>query len=169
MPAAAPSRQTPSSAAEIEASAVLKLGDFADIPCLNISEARIILQKTLDTRQQKGAVMRETETLIKTRDYLEIFSVFKEIPDAQALEAIVNVYSKELTNFEKSAIGRFFLRGESGKIGWDVLTRWIGSLVPTCADEAKTLIPSLVGKLSDDDLEDLCRQLQRLKFQAQQR
>lgn len=92
--------------------------------------------------------MRETETLVKTRDYLEIFSVFKEIPDAQALEGIVNVYSKELTNFEKSAIG---------------------SLVPGCADEAKTLIPSLVGKLSDEDLEDLCRQLQRLKFQAQQR
>lgn len=51
--------------------------------------------------------MRETETLVKTRDYLEIFSVFKEIPDAQALEGIVNVYSKELTNFEKSAIGTF--------------------------------------------------------------
>jgi hypothetical protein len=50
-----------------------------------------ILQKTLDTQQQKGAVMRETDTLIKTRDYLEIFSVFKENPDAQALEAIVNV------------------------------------------------------------------------------
>jgi DNA-directed RNA polymerase II subunit RPB4 len=105
MAPAAPSRQSPTSATDIEASAVLKLGDFADIPCLNISEARIILQKTLDTRKQKGAVMRETETLNKTRIYLEIFSVFKEIPDAQALEGIVNVYSKELTNFEKSAIG----------------------------------------------------------------
>lgn len=41
--------------------------------------------------------------------------------------------------------------------------------MPGCADEAKTLIPSLVGKLSDEDLEDLCRQLERLKFQAQQR
>lgn len=50
--------------------------------------------------------MRETETLVKTRDYLEIFSVFKEIPDAQALEGIVNVFGgKGLTNFEKSAIG----------------------------------------------------------------
>ncbi|KAF7505411.1 hypothetical protein GJ744_000957 [Endocarpon pusillum] len=149
MAPAAPSRQSPTSATDIEATSTLKLGDFADIPCLNISEARIILQKTLDTRKSKGAVMRETETLIKTRDYLEIFSVFKEIPDAQALEGIVNVFGgKGLTNFEKSAIG---------------------SLVPSCADEAKTLIPSLVGKLSDDDLEDLCRQLQRLKFQAQQR
>jgi DNA-directed RNA polymerase II subunit RPB4 len=107
MPPAAPSRQSPTSSTDIEASAVLKLGDFADIPCLNISEARIILQKTLDTRKQKGAVMRETETLVKTRDYLEIFSTFKEIPDAQALEGIVNVHSKVLTNFEKSAIGMF--------------------------------------------------------------
>lgn len=112
MPAAAPSRQSPTSATDIEASTVLKLGDFADIPCLNISEARIILQKTLDTRHQKGAVIRETETQVKTRDYLEIFSVFKEIPDAQALEAIVNVYSKELTNFEKSAIGMFAMCGK---------------------------------------------------------
>ncbi len=107
MAPAAPSRQSPTSATDIEATSTLKLGDFADIPCLNISEARIILQKTLDTRRSKGAVMRETETLIKTRDYLEIFSVFKEIPDAQALEGIVNVFGgKGLTNFEKSAIGR---------------------------------------------------------------
>jgi hypothetical protein len=42
-----------------------------------------------------------------------------------------------------------------------------GSLMLTCANEAKMLIPSLAGKLLDDDLEDLCRPLQRLKFQAQ--
>jgi DNA-directed RNA polymerase II subunit RPB4 len=105
MPAAAPSRQSPTSTADIEASSSLRLGDFADIPCLNTSEARIILAKTLETRRAKGAGMRETETLVKTRDYLEIFAVYKEIPDAQALEAVVNVWSKELTNFEKSAIG----------------------------------------------------------------
>ena len=107
MPPAAPSRQSPTSATDIEASAVLKLGEFADIPCLNISEARIILQKTLDTRLAKGGVIPDKDNLTKTRDYLEIFSVFKEIPDAQALEGIVNVYSKVLTNFEKSAIGGF--------------------------------------------------------------
>lgn len=43
----------------------------------------------------------------------------------------------------------------------------IGSLVPTCADEAKTLIPSLVGQISDQDLDDLCNDLQKLKRQAQ--
>lgn len=64
--------------------------------------------------------MRETETLVKTRDYLEIFSVFKEIPDAQALEGIVNVYSKELTNFEKSAIGMCGILRE-GSLGWNGL------------------------------------------------
>jgi hypothetical protein len=42
-----------------------------------------------------------------------------------------------------------------------------GSLVPTCADEAKTLIPSLVGQISDQDLDDLCNDLQKLKRQAQ--
>ena len=43
----------------------------------------------------------------------------------------------------------------------------LGSLVPTCADEAKTLIPSLVGQISDQDLDDLCNDLQKLKRQAQ--
>lgn len=38
--------------------------------------------------------------------------------------------------------------------------------MPSCADEAKTLIPSLVGQISDSDLEDLCQDLQRLKRQA---
>jgi hypothetical protein len=60
--------------------------------------------------------MRETETLIKTQDHLEIFSVFKEIPDAQALEAIVKVCSKELTKFEKSAIGMFLISEGGGVI-----------------------------------------------------
>jgi hypothetical protein len=47
-------------------------------------------------------------------------------------------------------------------------TDWaVGSLVPTCADEAKTLIPSLVGQISDQDLDDLCNDLQKLKRQAQ--
>ncbi len=67
-------------------------------------------------------------------------------------------------------LGRGVKRGDGG-VGW---ISWLivfctGSLVPCCADEAKTLIPSLAGKLSDEDLEDLCRQLERLKFQAQQR
>lgn len=108
MPLAAPSRQSPTTSSDIEASAVLKLGEFENVPCLNTSEARLILQKSLDTRKQRGAMVPAKDNLNKTKEYLEIFSVFKEVPDAKALEAIVNVYSEVLTNFEKSAIGWSF-------------------------------------------------------------
>ena len=44
----------------------------------------------------------------------------------------------------------------------------LGSLVPTGADEAMALIPSLSKeKISEEDLEELCKDLQRLKMQAQ--
>jgi len=145
MPRAAPSRDPPAASQDLEAGPVLKLGEYADQPTLNTSEARIILKKTIDARRVRNHNADETETLTKTRDYLEIFAVFKEIPDIGQVESIIDTYGKDLTRFEKSQLG---------------------TLVPSCADEAKTLIPSLVGQISDSDLEDLCQDLQRLKRQA---
>ena len=151
MAPAAPSREAPSATNDLEAGLHLKLGEYAEVPTLNTSEARIILQKTLDTRRARGRNTDETETLAKTRDYLEIFAPFKGLAEAQQVEGIINSYVNNLERFEKSQLG---------------------SLVPTCADEAKALIPSLEvkvadGKISDDDLDEMCRDLQRLKRQAQ--
>jgi DNA-directed RNA polymerase II subunit RPB4 len=151
MAPAAPSREAPSATNDLEAGMTLKLGEYADEPTLNTSEARIILKKTLDTRRARGHNTEETETLAKTRDYLEIFAVFKELAEAQQVEGIINSYGKNLERFERSQLG---------------------SLVPTCADEAKALIPSLEGKvtdgkITDDELDDLCSDLQKVKRQAQ--
>lgn len=150
-PHAAPSRNAPTTATDLEAGPVLKLGEYTDEPTLNTSEARIILLKTLDTRASRGRTYDETETLAKTKDYLEIFAVFKDLAEAQQVEGIIDSYGKGLERFEKSQLG---------------------SLVPTCADEAKALIPSLErkveqGLIGDEDLEDICKELQRLKRQAQ--
>lgn len=38
-----------------------------------------------------------------------------------------------------------------------------GSLVPADADEAKTMIPSLANKISDEELKDLCDQMEDLR------
>lgn len=38
-----------------------------------------------------------------------------------------------------------------------------GSLCPDTAEEAKTLIPSLEGKISDDDLQELLDEMMRLR------
>ena len=105
MPRAAPSREAPSANTDLEAGATLKLGEYADQPTLNTSEARIILKKALDTRRARGGNFDETETLAKTRDYLEIFAVFKELPDAQQAEGIIETYGKDLARFEKSQLG----------------------------------------------------------------
>merc|ERR1711939_279623 len=125
MPHAAPSRVPPTATSDLEAGAVLKLGEFQNEVTLNLSEARIILQKTLATRAARGGGFEETETTAKTRENLE--------------------------RFEKSQLG---------------------SLVPTCSDEAKALIPSLERKVeegivNEEELEGICRELQRLKRQAQ--
>jgi len=39
----------------------------------------------------------------------------------------------------------------------------LASLCPDSAEEAKTLIPSLEGKISDDDLEELLNEMGRLR------
>lgn len=39
----------------------------------------------------------------------------------------------------------------------------IGSLCPDTFEEAKTLIPSLEGKISDDDLQDLLDEMMKLR------
>ena len=151
MPHAAPSRVAPTATSDLEAGAVLKLGEFQNEITLNLSEARIVLQKSLEQRVKEQKHIEETEVLLKTKDYLEIFAVFKDLAEAQQVEGIVNAFGENLEKFEKSQLG---------------------SLVPTCSDEAKALIPSLEKKVEDgivaeDDLEGICRELQRLKRQAQ--
>jgi hypothetical protein len=105
MPRAAPSREAPSATNDQEAGVVLKLGEYTEEPTLNTSEARMIILKTLETRKKLGANTDETETLVKTKDYLEIFAVFKELQEAQQVEGIINVYGSRLEKFEKSQIG----------------------------------------------------------------
>ena len=148
MPHAAPSRNAPTATSDLEAGAVLKLGEFQNEVTLNLSEARIILQKTLATRPPR---FEETETTVKTKDYLEIFAVFKDLAEAEQVEGLINSLGENLARFEKSQLG---------------------SLVPTSADEAKALIPSLEKKVEDgtvteEELDGICEQLQRIKRQAQ--
>lgn len=45
----------------------------------------------------------------------------------------------------------------------DHLTTPSGSLCPDTAEEAKTLIPSLETKISDEDLQDLLDELMKLR------
>jgi DNA-directed RNA polymerase II subunit RPB4 len=150
-PHAAPSREQPTASTDLEAGRDLKLGEFADVDTLSLSEARIVLQAALDARVKRGEHLEETENMQKTRDYLEIFAVFKDFKVAEQVDHLVSSISPNLVKFEKTQIK---------------------SLLPTCAEEAKALIPSLEKKIEDDlldeiQLEDICKEVQRLKRQSE--
>ena len=144
MAPAAPSREPPSLTTDLDAGATLRLGEFSSEMTLNVNEARLILTKVSLTRLNKMSG-DETEVLLKTRDYLEVFAAFKEQADCLQLEQIIELHGAGLERFEQSQIG---------------------NLLPSCADEALTLIPSLEGKIGRDELEALCAALQRHKMQA---
>lgn len=152
---AAPSRDKPVASADLEAGRELKLGDYSEDPTLSLSEARIILNRTFEIRRSRSKnpedALKKTETLAKTENYLELFAVFKEMSDAQNVEITLNTYADRLGRFERSQMA---------------------SLVPTCADEAKAIIPSIEKKVEDniiteEELDQLCHELVRYKKQAQ--
>lgn len=143
-------------AQDLEAFRELKLGEFSDDPTLNLSEARIILEKSLEARDKRvkeldpnhqGPTYKESDILIKTRDYLQLFAAFKDMQSAEVAERTINELSDGMERFERSQIG---------------------TLVPGTADEAKALIPSLEKKceegiVNETDLEALCKELTRLR------
>jgi DNA-directed RNA polymerase subunit F len=148
---AAPSKEQPTASTDLEAGTELNLGEFATEETLSLSEARIVLLKTIDHRAQHGAQFEETENTAKAREYLEIFAVFKDLAMAEQVEALINRLGTGLEKFEKSQLK---------------------SLIPTCADEAKAVIPSLEkkceeGVVDEDELQGICKELQRLKRQAE--
>ena len=174
MAPAYPSRDPPSASTDLEAGLHLRLGEYADCNTLSASEARLILQKTLDNRRKpqpnNPSANGATPQIITTTppisppspsttpkshprpsSTLELFAAFKNVAEAQQVEGIVNSYGKNLERFEKSQLG---------------------TLVPGSSDEAKALIPSLEekvgrGVVSDQDLDEMCRDLKRLERQAQ--
>lgn len=99
---AAPSRQQPTASTDLEAGKELKLGEFAAEETLSLSEARIVLTKTLESRVQAGAQYEETENTAKAREYLEIFAVFKDLAMAEQVEALINRLGNGLEKFEST-------------------------------------------------------------------
>jgi DNA-directed RNA polymerase subunit F len=128
--------------------------------------------------------------LSKTRDYLDHFARFKRKENVEAVERLLSAH-KELAKFERAQLGSYSSSTKTwskwkeklsketlgkeerrgmdwcwegqgfalNKIGW-----WwrIGSLCCDTAEEAKTLVPSLQDKISDDDLQELLDEITKL-------
>ncbi|RPA77944.1 hypothetical protein BJ508DRAFT_416773 [Ascobolus immersus RN42] len=144
MPLPAPTARAKESAhIDEEAGSTLRLGEFQNVPSLTLSETRelikAVLQHRVDNNQYQG--VGETEVLTKTKEYLDVFSRFKQRESIQAVERILSQQT-QLAAFEKSQLG---------------------TLCCDSAEEAKTLIPSLQNKLSDDDLQRLLDDITKLR------
>lgn len=123
-----------------EATAELKLGEFQHVPTLTLSEARLLINAVMEHRKASRKV-EETETLIKTQDYLDVFARFKQKENIEAVERMLASHT-ELESFERSQLG---------------------SLCCETAEEAKTLIPSLNNKITDVDLQELLDDITKLR------
>jgi DNA-directed RNA polymerase II subunit RPB4 len=78
--------------------------------------------------------------LMKTTDYLDHFARFKRKENVEAVERLLSAH-KELAKFERAQLG---------------------SLCCDTAEEAKTLVPSLQDKISDEELQDLLDEITKL-------
>ncbi|KAF4553613.1 DNA-directed RNA polymerase II subunit rpb4-like protein [Elsinoe fawcettii] len=123
-----------------EASAQLKLGEFQDVPSLNLSEARYVINAVTQSRRNDKKKPADSETLLKVQEYLEMFARYKQQERVQALEQVFD--NTALHKFERSQLG---------------------SLCPDTAEEAKTLIPSLEGKIDEDELSVLLEEMKELR------
>jgi len=123
-----------------EAGEELKLGEFQNVPSLSLSEARLLINAVMDHRKQQRKV-EETDVLLKTTQYLDVFARFKQKENIAAVERMLAAHT-DLESFERSQLG---------------------SLCCETAEEVKTLIPSLANKKSDADLQDLLDEITKLR------
>ncbi|ORY14558.1 HRDC-like protein [Clohesyomyces aquaticus] len=141
---------------EEELGAEPKLGDFEDVHALSVSEARAVITAVHSARKKKdpgsnplGAdrVHNDSQyviahpTITAFMEYLETFSRYKQNENLHALSGLLDSQS-ELTSVEKAMLG---------------------SLACDSADEAKTLIPSLANKMTDEALQSMLDEMQKLR------
>ncbi|KAF2754206.1 hypothetical protein EJ05DRAFT_479738 [Pseudovirgaria hyperparasitica] len=133
-------KERPSGDEEVGSS--LKLGEFQGVHSLSVSEARILVNAVFKDRKQRRPNWNwDKENITKMVDYLEEFSRFKQTEANESLERVLD-QRRELEYFERSQLA---------------------NLCPESADEAKTLIPSITNKISDDDLQELLNEIGKLR------
>ncbi|KAK5148848.1 HRDC-like protein [Cryomyces antarcticus] len=124
-----------------EAAAELLLGEFNGVPSLSLSEARLLINAVIDHRQKTNRKMQEGDTLRSTQKWLDEFARFKQKENIEAVERLL-AGRAEFEPFERSQLG---------------------SLCCDTSEEAKTLIPSITHKISDDDLQELLDNITSLR------
>ncbi|KAL2104922.1 hypothetical protein VUR80DRAFT_9322 [Thermomyces stellatus] len=135
------SRPKPTAPGNEEAGAVLQLGEFQDVDTLTLSEASLVINALVAKRRADRRNVNETEMLQQTLSYLDNFARFTRKENVEAVERLLSSVT-QLSKFERAQLG---------------------SLCCEYAEEAKTLIPSLQDKISDDELQHLLDEISNLQ------
>jgi len=136
---AATSRKREPPQGDEEAGTELKLGEFQNVDALTHSEAALVINALVAKRKMDRKNVNDTEMLVKTMDYLDHFARFKRKENVEAVERLLSAH-QELAKFERAQLG---------------------SLCCELAEEAKTLIPSLADKITDEDLQELLNEISK--------
>ncbi|KAJ2458805.1 RNA polymerase B [Coemansia sp. RSA 2424] len=117
---------------------VLELGeDFQDAECLLISEVKVLLEAQYESKKEEKNL---TDVYTKTLEYVQKFSRFTNRDTIKEVRALLK--PTDLAPFECAQLG---------------------NLCCSEYEEAKSLVPSIGNKISDDDLDSLLRQMDSLK------
>lgn len=128
-----------------EDASVLELGpEFSPekAQALFLSEASYLLQKKVEQHQTATLQGDINPVLKKAFEYAERFDTFRSADTAMTVRAQLSKIIPPLHPFEIAQLA---------------------TLVPSTADEAKVIIPSLADKFDDDKLQDILQGLNRLK------
>jgi len=116
---------------EEEDAAELKLGtDFAVAQCLLNSEVAILLETSQQAHEADESEAELSQVFIKTLGYVKTFSRYKNKTAVKEVRSLLT--KRNLEEFEIASLA---------------------NLCPESAEEAKSLIPTLGSKFTDDDLE----------------
>ncbi|KAK4507918.1 hypothetical protein PRZ48_001653 [Zasmidium cellare] len=135
------SRRRPPPQGDEEASTRLRLGDMANEQALSPAEVTLML----DQLEKANRRPNHTEIYYKTRDYCREFARFKDDNTIQQVNAI----STELTDRDLGITQ--YERAQ------------LATLCCDTAEEARTLIPSLEGKIEDAELEEMLKHISALR------
>ncbi|KAF5023574.1 hypothetical protein F66182_4332 [Fusarium sp. NRRL 66182] len=155
------SRPKPAAPGNEEASTVLNLGEFQDVDTLTLSEAALVLNALHAKRKNDRRNINNTEMLNSTLTYLDNFARFTQKENVEAVERLLSAH-KNLAKFERAQLG---MMATARNLACPRMLNVapLGSLCCEGYDEAKTLIPSLADKISDQDLQDLLDEISKLQ------
>jgi DNA-directed RNA polymerase II subunit RPB4 len=112
------SRRRPAPTGDEEASAILKLGEYEDTPCLSVAECNILLDHIIGSG---GRTPLATDIYIKTKEYVQMFSRFKDQSAVTHVDTLLDGLVKQgkIVPFEKAQLGEWRSRAmEGGRLWW---------------------------------------------------